>query len=240
MKATAEFICAAGGVRLAGEGEPPGCSMRWTRCPGIRRRSRTRQPTAATGGSPPAPSSCCRRRKTCRSRSQPGAPARSHVTDLHGNPVSAVAALGVARASARSAPQTWPGTCVSNGRLSHFTGSATPSTRKTNRRSEPGPAREVMAALRNLAICALRPSGRADVTEATRWASRSMDRPFASLGLNIMIFETAVQANRRQAITADAGFGTTGAPRRAPTHTQLLREPTPVGTLANGNRLSCP
>jgi hypothetical protein len=40
-----------------------------------------------------------------------------------------------------------------------------------------------MAALRNLAICALRLSGRADVTEATRWASRSMDRPFAILGL---------------------------------------------------------
>jgi hypothetical protein len=40
-----------------------------------------------------------------------------------------------------------------------------------------------MAALRNLAICALRLSGRADVTEATRWASRSMDRPFTILGL---------------------------------------------------------
>ena len=30
---------------------------------------------------------------------------------------------------------------------------------------------------------ALRLSGRTDVTEATRWASRSMDRPFAILGL---------------------------------------------------------
>jgi hypothetical protein len=40
-----------------------------------------------------------------------------------------------------------------------------------------------MAALRNLAICALRLAGRADFTEATRWASRSMDRPLAILGL---------------------------------------------------------
>jgi len=37
--------------------------------------------------------------------------------------------------------------------------------------------------MRNLAICSLRLFGRADVTEATRWAARSMDRPFAILGL---------------------------------------------------------
>ena len=40
-----------------------------------------------------------------------------------------------------------------------------------------------MAALSNLAICAIRLFGRADVTEATRWASRAMDRPFTILGL---------------------------------------------------------
>ena len=40
-----------------------------------------------------------------------------------------------------------------------------------------------MAALRNLAIGALRLAGRVDVTEATRWAGRSMDRPFTILGL---------------------------------------------------------
>jgi len=40
-----------------------------------------------------------------------------------------------------------------------------------------------MAALRNLAIGALRLAGRHDTTEATRWASRNMDRPFAILGL---------------------------------------------------------
>jgi hypothetical protein len=40
-----------------------------------------------------------------------------------------------------------------------------------------------MADLRNLAICALCLSGRADVTESYPRASRSMDRPFAILGL---------------------------------------------------------
>ena len=40
-----------------------------------------------------------------------------------------------------------------------------------------------MAALRNLAICALRLSGRTDVIEAARWADRSTDRPLAILGL---------------------------------------------------------
>lgn len=41
----------------------------------------------------------------------------------------------------------------------------------------------VMAALRNLAIGALRLSGRADIAEATRWATRKMERPFTILGL---------------------------------------------------------
>ena len=41
-----------------------------------------------------------------------------------------------------------------------------------------------MAGLRNLAIGALRLAGRTDITEATRWAGRSMDRPFTILGLH--------------------------------------------------------
>jgi hypothetical protein len=40
-----------------------------------------------------------------------------------------------------------------------------------------------MAALRNLAIGALHQAGRHDITEATRWASRYIDRPFTILGL---------------------------------------------------------
>lgn len=52
---------------------------------------------------------------------------------------------------------------------------------KSKVRTRSGP--RVMAALRNLAIGALRLAGRIDVTEATRWAGRSMDRPFTILGL---------------------------------------------------------
>ena len=40
-----------------------------------------------------------------------------------------------------------------------------------------------MATLRNLAIGALRLAGSTDITEATRWAARRMDRPFTILGL---------------------------------------------------------
>ncbi len=40
-----------------------------------------------------------------------------------------------------------------------------------------------MAALRNLAVGVLHQAGRHDTTEATRWASRYMDRPFTILGL---------------------------------------------------------
>jgi predicted transposase YbfD/YdcC len=41
----------------------------------------------------------------------------------------------------------------------------------------------VLASLRNLAINALRLAGCRDITEATRWASRNMARPFTILGL---------------------------------------------------------
>ncbi|MEV1249008.1 hypothetical protein [Nonomuraea sp. NPDC049750] len=39
-----------------------------------------------------------------------------------------------------------------------------------------------MASLRKLTIGALGLAGRADITEATRWACRNMRRPFAILG----------------------------------------------------------
>jgi predicted transposase YbfD/YdcC len=52
---------------------------------------------------------------------------------------------------------------------------------KSRVRTRSGP--RAMAALRNLAIGALHMAGRTDITEATRWAARSMDRPFTILGL---------------------------------------------------------
>ena len=48
-------------------------------------------------------------------------------------------------------------------------------------RTRSGP--RAMAALRNLAVGALHQAGRHDTIEATRWAGRYIDRPFAILGL---------------------------------------------------------
>jgi predicted transposase YbfD/YdcC len=107
-----------------------------------------------------------------------------HVSDLDGNPVSAVAALGVAspatdRASAADLARHVRGQWAIESL--HWLRDTLYQEDKSQVRTRSGP--RIMAALRNLAICALRLSGRTDVTEATRWASRSMYRPFAILGL---------------------------------------------------------
>jgi predicted transposase YbfD/YdcC len=107
-----------------------------------------------------------------------------HVTDLHGNPVSAVAALGVASPApgqVSAADLAWHVREQWAIESLHWLRDTLYQEDKSQVRTRSGP--RVMAALRNLAICALRLSGRTDVTEATRWASRSMDRPFAILGL---------------------------------------------------------
>jgi len=107
-----------------------------------------------------------------------------HVSDLDGNPVPAVAALGVASPApdqvsaaglARHVREQWAIESL------HWLRDTLYQEDKSQVRTRSGP--RIMAALRNLALCALRLSGRTDVTEATRWASRSMDRPFAILGL---------------------------------------------------------
>ena len=107
-----------------------------------------------------------------------------YVSDLDGSPVSAVAALGVAspapdRASAADLAhhvrEQWAIEAL------HWLRDTLYQEDKSQVRTRSGP--RVMAALRNLAICALRLFGRTDITEATRWAGRSMDRPFAILGL---------------------------------------------------------
>jgi len=107
-----------------------------------------------------------------------------YVTGLHGQPVSAVAALGVASPEpgqadaadlARYVREQWSIESL------HWLRDTLYQEDKSQVRTRSGP--RIMAALRNLAICALRLSGRTDVTEATRWAGRSMDRPFIILGL---------------------------------------------------------
>ena len=107
-----------------------------------------------------------------------------YVTGLRGEPVSAVAALGVAspeagRASpadlARYVRQQWSIESL------HWIRDTLYQEDKSQVRTRNGP--RIMAALRNLAIGALRLAGRPDITEATRWAGRFMDRPFTILGL---------------------------------------------------------
>jgi predicted transposase YbfD/YdcC len=107
-----------------------------------------------------------------------------YVSDLAGRPLSAVAALGVAspspdRASpadlARHVREHWAIESL------HWIRDTLHQEDTSKVRTRSGP--RIMAAMRNLAISSLRLAGRTGITEATRWASRSMDRPFTILGL---------------------------------------------------------
>jgi predicted transposase YbfD/YdcC len=107
-----------------------------------------------------------------------------HVTDLHGQPVSAVAAPGVASpAPDQASPADLAGYVREQWSIEslHWLRDTLYQEDKSKVRTRNGP--RVMAALRNLAIGALRMAGRTGITEATRWAGRSMDRPFTILGL---------------------------------------------------------
>ena len=107
-----------------------------------------------------------------------------YVADLHGQPISAVAALGVASPEPGQAdPAALAGYVREQWSIEslHWLRDTLYQEDKSQVRTRSGP--RIMAALRNLAIGALRLAGRTDVTEATRWAGRSMDRPFTILGL---------------------------------------------------------
>ena len=62
-------------------------------------------------------------------------------------------------------------------------GQAGHAERGDNSTARTGSGPRVMAALRNLAIGAIHLLGRRDITEATRWATRTMDRSFKILNL---------------------------------------------------------
>jgi predicted transposase YbfD/YdcC len=107
-----------------------------------------------------------------------------YVSDLHGRPISAVAALGLA---SLKPDQADPANLASYVREQwsieslHWIRDTLYQEDKSQVKTRSGP--RIMAALRNLAISALRLAGRTDITEATRWAARRMDRPFTILGL---------------------------------------------------------
>jgi predicted transposase YbfD/YdcC len=107
------------------------------------------------------------------------------VTDLNGKNLSSVAALGILSLNAAHADPARVGSLVRG----HWAIESMHWIRDTLYREDHSKARtrsgpRVMAALRNLATGAHRLAGRTDITEATRWASRYMDRPFQILNLD--------------------------------------------------------
>ena len=107
-----------------------------------------------------------------------------YVSDLRGGPISAVAALGVA---SPKPDQASPANLANYVREQwsieslHWIRDTLYQEDKSQIKTRSGP--RIMATLRNLAIGALRLAGRTDITEATRWAARRMNRPFTLLGL---------------------------------------------------------
>lgn len=108
-----------------------------------------------------------------------------YVTDTAGIPIGAAAQLGVASHTATQATPADLARYVQN----HWSVESLHWIRDTCYREDQSTIRtrngpRVMAGLRNLAIGALRLAGRADITEATRWAARNMTRPFTILGIS--------------------------------------------------------
>jgi hypothetical protein len=98
-----------------------------------------------------------------------------------GQPISAVAALGVARPKPEQAGVAGlAGYVREQWSIESLHWIRDTYIKRTNPRSEPDPGPEswLQATSR---LGALRLAGRIDVTEATRWTGRSMDRPFTTL-----------------------------------------------------------
>ena len=107
-----------------------------------------------------------------------------YVTDPDGTPRSAVAALGVTSLPTARATPTDIATLVrEHWGIESLHWLRDTVYREDNSTARTGSGPRVMAALRNLAIGALHLLGRRDITEATRWATRAMDRPFKILKL---------------------------------------------------------
>ncbi len=108
-----------------------------------------------------------------------------HVADLHGNPVSAIAALGITSltprrggpaAIARHVRGHWG---IEN--KLHYVRDVTFS--EDGSRVRTGNAPHVMASLRNLAIAALRADGWTNIASGLRWASRDYSNPLSLLNI---------------------------------------------------------
>jgi predicted transposase YbfD/YdcC len=106
------------------------------------------------------------------------------VTTTTGEPLSNIAILGVTSMNPnRGTPQTIAQAVRGQWKIEvlHWIRDTVYREDDSTVRTRSGP--RVMAAMRNLAIGALRLHGRNDTAEATRWATRNTARPFAILGL---------------------------------------------------------
>jgi predicted transposase YbfD/YdcC len=107
-----------------------------------------------------------------------------YVTDTDGTPHSAVAALGVTSlTTTRATPTDIAALVREHWGIESLHWLRDTVYREDNSTARTGSGPRVMAALRNLAVGALHLLGRRDITEATRWATRAMDRPFKILKL---------------------------------------------------------
>ncbi|MGH7556338.1 MAG: ISAs1 family transposase, partial [Gemmatimonadota bacterium] len=101
-----------------------------------------------------------------------------YVSDLAGNTVSAVAALGITSLPATRADPARLAAITRNHwgiESLHWLRDTVYREDDSRVRTRSGP--RIMAALRNLAIGAIRLTGRTGITETTRWASRYTHRP---------------------------------------------------------------
>jgi predicted transposase YbfD/YdcC len=108
-----------------------------------------------------------------------------HVADLHGNPVSAIAALGITsltpqRAGPPAIALHVRGHWGIENKL-HYVRDVTFGEDASRVRT--GNAPHVMASLRNLAIAALRADGWANIASGLRWASRDYTNPLSLLNI---------------------------------------------------------
>jgi predicted transposase YbfD/YdcC len=108
-----------------------------------------------------------------------------YINELNGTPTSAVAVLGVTSLPATRADPARLAT-LARGHWGieslHWLRDTLYREDASTTRTKSGP--QVMAGLRNLAIGAIRTTGRTDITETTRWANRYIHRPFQILGLS--------------------------------------------------------
>ncbi|MGH8601497.1 MAG: ISAs1 family transposase [Gammaproteobacteria bacterium] len=110
--------------------------------------------------------------------------AERYITDPTGTPLSAIAALGVTNLPTdRATPERLATLIRQHWGIESLHWLRDTLYREDNSTIHTRSGPRVMAALRNLAIGAIRLTGRRDITETTRSASRHMDRPFKILKL---------------------------------------------------------